>query len=223
MASASAAEEMTREDMDEATGTEFTQSRDIEVVSTFDEMGLNDDLLRGVYAYGFERPSAIQQRAIKPIISGRDVIAQSQSGTGKTAVFCIGALQVRFVRFDCMYRPGQRAGWKNGWIDGWQGRIDGTPYEDANRNRYFGRCPSRPHPVRLPGGIARPSMRRRPGLSAGSDSGGCTVAKAITQSEGSAISSSFLFLILHIAAWGGRERERERCLRSTERLTERIP
>jgi ATP-dependent RNA helicase len=42
---------------------------------------------------GFERPSAIQQRAIKPIIQGRDVIAQSQSGTGKTAVFSIGVLQ----------------------------------------------------------------------------------------------------------------------------------
>jgi ATP-dependent RNA helicase len=43
---------------------------------------------------GFERPSAIQQRAIKPIIQGRDIIAQSQSGTGKTAVFSIGILQV---------------------------------------------------------------------------------------------------------------------------------
>jgi len=43
---------------------------------------------------GFERPSAIQQRAIKPIIQGRDVIAQSQSGTGKTAVFSIGILQM---------------------------------------------------------------------------------------------------------------------------------
>jgi superfamily II DNA/RNA helicase len=42
---------------------------------------------------GFERPSAIQQRAIKPIIQGRDTIAQSQSGTGKTAVFSIGILQ----------------------------------------------------------------------------------------------------------------------------------
>ena len=41
---------------------------------------------------GFEKPSAIQQRAIVPIIKGRDVIAQSQSGTGKTGVFCIGVL-----------------------------------------------------------------------------------------------------------------------------------
>src|SRR5689334_19780452 len=55
--------------------------------------GLREDLLRGIYAYGFEKPSAIQQRAILPLIKGRDIIAQSQSGTGKTAVFSIGALQ----------------------------------------------------------------------------------------------------------------------------------
>eukprot|EP00620_Florenciella_sp_RCC1587_P013442 CAMPEP_0182560428 /NCGR_PEP_ID=MMETSP1324-20130603/3121_1 /TAXON_ID=236786 /ORGANISM="Florenciella sp., Strain RCC1587" /LENGTH=402 /DNA_ID=CAMNT_0024772775 /DNA_START=32 /DNA_END=1240 /DNA_ORIENTATION=- len=80
-------------DTDATTGTEFTQTKEVEVLSSFDDMDLREDLLRGIYAYGFERPSAIQQRAIKPIIMGRDVIAQSQSGTGKTAVFCIGALQ----------------------------------------------------------------------------------------------------------------------------------
>eukprot|EP00536_Pseudo-nitzschia_multiseries_P000840 jgi/Psemu1/62851/estExt_Genemark1.C_100177 len=62
--------------------------------ATFDDMNLKPDLLKGVYAYGFEKPSAIQQRAIKPIVLGRDVIAQSQSGTGKTAVFSIAALQM---------------------------------------------------------------------------------------------------------------------------------
>lgn len=62
--------------------------------ATFDDMKLKPDLLKGVYAYGFEKPSAIQQRAIKPIVLGRDVIAQSQSGTGKTAVFSIAALQL---------------------------------------------------------------------------------------------------------------------------------
>ncbi len=61
---------------------------------TFDEMNLKPALLRGIYAHGFERPSAIQQRAIRPILRGRDVIAQSQSGTGKTAVFSISALQM---------------------------------------------------------------------------------------------------------------------------------
>jgi len=65
-----------------------------EVCQTFDEMGLKPELLRGIYAYGFERPSAIQQRAIRPIVSGRDTIAQSQSGTGKTAVFSISSLQI---------------------------------------------------------------------------------------------------------------------------------
>mmetsp|Transcript_797 Transcript_797/g.1057 ORF Transcript_797/g.1057 Transcript_797/m.1057 type:complete len:430 (-) Transcript_797:211-1500(-) len=61
---------------------------------TFDSMQLKPDLLKGIYAYGFEKPSAIQQRAIRPIVRGRDVIAQSQSGTGKTAVFSISALQL---------------------------------------------------------------------------------------------------------------------------------
>ena len=43
-------------------------------------MSLKDDLLRGIYSYGFEKPSAIQQRAVKPILLGHDVIAQAQSG-----------------------------------------------------------------------------------------------------------------------------------------------
>jgi translation initiation factor 4A len=64
-----------------------------EVVDNFDDMGLKEDLLRGVYAYGFEKPSAIQQRAIIPCVKGHDVIAQAQSGTGKTATFAIAILQ----------------------------------------------------------------------------------------------------------------------------------
>jgi len=51
-----------------------------EVVDNFDSMNLKEKLLRGIYAYGFEKPSAIQQRAIIPCIRGRDVIAQAQSG-----------------------------------------------------------------------------------------------------------------------------------------------
>jgi translation initiation factor 4A len=65
-----------------------------EVIETFDGMELPEELLRGIYSYGFEKPSAIQQRAIKPAISGRDLIAQAQSGTGKTATFAIGCLAV---------------------------------------------------------------------------------------------------------------------------------
>jgi translation initiation factor 4A len=64
-----------------------------ETVESFDDMGLKDQLLRGIYSYGFERPSVIQQKGIKPIILGRDTIAQAQSGTGKTATFTIGLLQ----------------------------------------------------------------------------------------------------------------------------------
>jgi len=53
---------------------------------------INSDILRGVYAYGFDTPSPIQQQAILPILSGRDIIGQAQSGTGKTATFSIGVL-----------------------------------------------------------------------------------------------------------------------------------
>ncbi|XP_010789292.1 eukaryotic initiation factor 4A-I-like [Notothenia coriiceps] len=64
-----------------------------EITDSFDEMALREALLRGIYAYGFEKPSAIQQRAIMPCIKGYDVIAQAQSGTGKTATFAISILQ----------------------------------------------------------------------------------------------------------------------------------
>merc|ERR1712093_197004 len=71
----------------------FETSEEVKVAPTFDAMGLKEDLLRGIYAYNFEKPSAIQQRAILHIVKGRDVIAQAQSGTGKTATFSISALQ----------------------------------------------------------------------------------------------------------------------------------
>jgi translation initiation factor 4A len=64
-----------------------------EIVDNFDRMNLKEDLLRGIYAYGFEKPSAIQQRAILPLTKAKDIIAQAQSGTGKTATFTIGILQ----------------------------------------------------------------------------------------------------------------------------------
>jgi ATP-dependent RNA helicase len=79
-----------REDDDKL---EFETSADIKLYNTFESMGLKEDLLRGIYAYGFEKPSAIQQRAIVPIVTGRDVIAQAQSGTGKTATFSLSVLQ----------------------------------------------------------------------------------------------------------------------------------
>jgi len=68
-------------------------TQNIETFTKFDDMTLNDLLLRGIYAYGFEKPSAIQQKAIVPLVQGKDVIAQAQSGTGKTGCFSVGTLQ----------------------------------------------------------------------------------------------------------------------------------
>lgn len=68
-------------------------TKGVKVHATFESMKLKPPLLKGIYAYGFEAPSAIQSRAIMQIISGRDTIAQAQSGTGKTATFSIGMLQ----------------------------------------------------------------------------------------------------------------------------------
>lgn len=72
---------------------EAAENVDTHAYETFDDMGLQESLLRGIYAYGFERPSAIQQRAIVPLSRGHDIIAQAQSGSGKTATFSIGILQ----------------------------------------------------------------------------------------------------------------------------------
>jgi superfamily II DNA/RNA helicase len=63
-------------------------------INNWDELDNDPDILRGIYSYGFERPSPIQKKAIKPIIQGKDIIAQAQSGTGKTAAFGIGALSI---------------------------------------------------------------------------------------------------------------------------------
>lgn len=65
----------------------------IEIYESFEDMDLKENLLRGIFAYGYEKPSMIQQKAIVPFISGGDIIAQAQSGTGKTATFSISLLQ----------------------------------------------------------------------------------------------------------------------------------
>lgn len=70
-----------------------TTKNELTKYTDFATMGLSEQLLRGVYAYGFEKPSAIQQQAIVPMTQGRDVVAQAQSGTGKTGAFTIGLLQ----------------------------------------------------------------------------------------------------------------------------------
>jgi ATP-dependent RNA helicase len=74
---------------DEDEHLHFETTKGVKVFTTFDSMGLKEDLLRGLYAYGFEKPSAIQQRAILPIVQGRDVIAQAQSGTGKSSLIAV--------------------------------------------------------------------------------------------------------------------------------------
>jgi translation initiation factor 4A len=63
-------------------------------IETWDDLEMDSSILRGIYAYGFEKPSPIQKKAIKPILLGKDIIAQAQSGTGKTATFSIGALSI---------------------------------------------------------------------------------------------------------------------------------
>lgn len=63
-------------------------------LSSWDDLNIKRDILRGIYAHGFETPSSIQRKAILPLISGRDIIAQAQSGTGKTGCFTIGALEI---------------------------------------------------------------------------------------------------------------------------------
>jgi translation initiation factor 4A len=85
-----------------------TGSDDIEISSnweescpTFDDMNLKEDLLRGIYAYGFEKPSAIQQRAVKPVLLGRDIIAQAQSGT--CHVFAHAAIALPCLALLCLY------------------------------------------------------------------------------------------------------------------------
>lgn len=63
-----------------------------ESVDDFEEMGLTEELFMGIHEYGFKHPSPIQSRTIHIINSGADLIAQSQSGTGKTGAFAIGSL-----------------------------------------------------------------------------------------------------------------------------------
>ena len=58
----------------------------------FEKLNLDENLLRGIYSYGFEKPSEIQHKAIPIIKEGKDIIAQSKSGTGKTGAFSIGCI-----------------------------------------------------------------------------------------------------------------------------------
>lgn len=63
-------------------------------ITEFEQIGLQNDLLRGIFGYGFTRPSLIQIKVIPAFISGKEIVAQSQSGTGKTGAFVISVLQL---------------------------------------------------------------------------------------------------------------------------------
>jgi superfamily II DNA/RNA helicase len=64
----------------------------VEAVNTWDEFDMDVKILRGIHSVGFEKPSPIQSKAIKPMMDGKDLLAQAQSGTGKTGAFSIGTL-----------------------------------------------------------------------------------------------------------------------------------
>lgn len=78
----------------EMTTNSETFQDNLTLYETFDDMGLTEELTRGIYSYGFENPSKIQQLAIVPMSKHTDILAQSQSGTGKTGAFTIGSLSV---------------------------------------------------------------------------------------------------------------------------------
>lgn len=67
---------------------------DLPVITSFDDMGFSHPLLRGIYGFGFEKPSPIQTRGIPAFMSGRDLIAQAHSGTGKTGLFATGTINL---------------------------------------------------------------------------------------------------------------------------------
>ena len=70
--------------------THYKDFEDIPVFQTGTEKSIK--ILQGLLEYGFEKPSEIQQTAVAPLCSGKSVIAQAQSGTGKTCTFVIGSL-----------------------------------------------------------------------------------------------------------------------------------
>jgi len=70
----------------EYTPKEFDKWEDLEGI-------ISEEVMRGIYAYGFDDPSLIQRKALLTIFDKKDIIAQAQSGTGKTGVFTIGVLQ----------------------------------------------------------------------------------------------------------------------------------
>jgi translation initiation factor 4A len=73
---------------------EINEQKNNNIIEKWDELNVSTELLRGIYAYGFENPSEIQKKAIPVIMNRKDVIAQAQSGMGKTGAFSIGTLSM---------------------------------------------------------------------------------------------------------------------------------
>ncbi|KAF7234848.1 hypothetical protein EG68_11717 [Paragonimus skrjabini miyazakii] len=95
--------------VDDPAETDIHLSEDVTSYPTFASMGIRLELLKGIYKYGFDKPSVIQQKSIRQIIDGRDVIAQAQSGTGKTATFSIGIGTCAYAR-TCQPNPSGNVG-----------------------------------------------------------------------------------------------------------------
>lgn len=80
--------------MSNSTTEQQSTKKEYESFKEWDDIELNEDLLRGIYSYGFDKPSPIQSKSVLPFVDGNDIIAQAQSGTGKTGAFCVGSLQI---------------------------------------------------------------------------------------------------------------------------------
>jgi superfamily II DNA/RNA helicase len=70
----------------------FKKTKKIKEISSWEELDSDMSILRGIYSYGFEKPSPIQKKSILSMVEGQDIIAQAQSGTGKTGAFTVGTL-----------------------------------------------------------------------------------------------------------------------------------
>ena len=88
-------EEKKDSSINDKTIVEDTPNATVSTFTSWEALDIKKNLLRGIYAIGFEQPSPIQQKTIIPIIRNNDIIAQAQSGTGKTGCFVISALELK--------------------------------------------------------------------------------------------------------------------------------
>ncbi|KAG5719014.1 ATP-dependent RNA helicase eIF4A [Termitomyces sp. T112] len=82
-----------RDETSRSVGGSRNEDNNDQTIKNFDHIGLKPEVLRGIYAYGLERPQPIQQRSIAPVLKGCDVIIQTTSETDKGALIAISALQ----------------------------------------------------------------------------------------------------------------------------------